>query len=348
MSAPINTALCSYGMSGKIFHAPFIALNPGYNLLGSWERTKELIGADYPGTISYKTFEELLADAAVELVIINTPNYTHYELAKQALQAGKHIVVEKPFTSTADEAAELIRLAKEKNKLISVYQNRRFDSDYKTVKQVLDEKLLGDVVEVEIHFDRFSESLSYKAHKETPGPGANIMYDLGSHLIDQALQLFGWPAAVFADTRVVRPYSKVDDYFDLLLYYPSVRVRLKSTYVAREAPVGYILHGLKGSFIKPKTNVQEVDLAAGKLPTAEGWGVEPANERGLLHTERDGIVIRELIPSLTGNYMNYYDQLHDAIRNGKPVPVTAEDGMKVIRIIEAAYQSSNAKKLIEL
>ncbi|MEP6676709.1 MAG: Gfo/Idh/MocA family oxidoreductase, partial [Ferruginibacter sp.] len=174
---PINTALTSYGMSGKVFHAPFLHCNPKFTLAGAWERSKELISADYPGTQSYKSYEELLSDAAIELIIINTPNYTHFDLAKKALLAGKHIVVEKPFTVTVAEGEELISLAKEKNKIISPYQNRRFDSDYRTVKKVLHEKLLGDVVEAEIHFDRFSDKLSYKVHKETPGPGANVMYD---------------------------------------------------------------------------------------------------------------------------------------------------------------------------
>ncbi|MEP6677168.1 MAG: Gfo/Idh/MocA family oxidoreductase, partial [Ferruginibacter sp.] len=166
--------------------------------------------------------------------------------------------------------------------------------------------------------------------------------------IDQALQLFGWPEKIFADTRIVRPYSNVDDYFEILLYYPGLRVRLKATYAAREATIGYIIHGLKGTLIKPKTNVQEEALQAGKPLTDVDWGVEPANESGLLHTEIDGEIIRKHIPSLHGNYMDFYDQLFDAIRNGQPVPVTAEDGLAVVRIIEAAYESSKSGRVVEL
>ena len=212
----------------------------------------------------------------------------------------------------------------------------------------MDEKLLGNIVEAEIHFDRYSYSLSHKIHKETPGPGANVMYDLGSHLIDQALQLFGWPQSIYADTRVVRPDSLVDDYFEIVLYYPRLRVRLKSTYIAREATIGYIIHGLKGSLIKPKTNVQESDLVAGKSPTSSDWGIEPDKDKGFLHTEVDGKLIKEFIPSLRGNYMDFFDLLYETIRNGKPAPVLPEEGLAVIKIIEAAYESSGAKKVIDL
>lgn len=348
MLQKIRTALCSYGMSGKIFHGPFLHAHPGFELVGAWERSRQLISADYPSAISYSSYEALLADSSIELVVVNTPNYTHADLAKKALLAGKHILVEKPFTVNTAEAEELIRISREQGKSITVYHNRRWDSDYLTVKKILDQKLLGDIVEAEIHFDRYNESISYKQHKETPGPGANVMYDLGSHLIDQALQLFGWPEAVFADNRIVRPVSKVDDYFELLLYYPQLRVRLRSTYCAREAPVGYVLHGLKGSFIKPKTNVQENDLQAGKLPGFEGWGKEDPADRGLLHTEKDGQVTRELVESEIGNYLDLFEGLYQSVRNGKPVPVNPEDGMAVIRIIEAAYKSSSEQRVIHV
>ena len=289
-----------------------------------------------------------LADELIELVIVNTPNYTHYEYAKKALEAGKHVIVEKPFTINVQEAEELIVLAKKQNKILSVYQNRRYDSDYKTVKKILDKKLLGELVEAEIHFDRFREELSPKKHKETPGPGAGVLYDLGSHIIDQALQLFGMPEKLFADIRIVRPLSKVDDYFELLLYYAKLRVRLKASYVVREALPGYIFHGQKGSFIKAKTDVQETMLQAGNMPGQDDWGTEPESEKGLLHTEIEGVETREFIKSEQGNYGDYYQAIYEVIRNNGPVPVTAEDGEKVIRIIEAAFESSRIQKVIEV
>lgn len=252
MTTPIKTALCSFGMSGLVFHSPFLSINPGFNFYAVWERTKNEAQKKFPNVITYRTLDEMLSDELVELVIVNTPNYTHFEYARKALQAGKHVIVEKPFTVTVKEAQELIDLAKKENKILSVYQNRRYDSDYKTIKKVLDKKLLGEVVEAEFHFDRYREELSPKQHKEIPGPGTGVLYDLGAHLIDQALQLFGWPSKLFADIRIIRPVSKVDDYFEVLLYYPNLRVRLKASYSVREALPGYIIHGLKGSFIKPK------------------------------------------------------------------------------------------------
>jgi predicted dehydrogenase len=343
----INTALCSFGMSGSVFHAPFIHLHPGYNLYAVWERSKNLATEKYPDIKTYRSLEDLLNDNAIELVVVNTPSFTHFNYAKKSLLAGKHVIVEKPFTATTTEADELIALAKQQKKKISVYQNRRYDSDYKLFKKVLDEKWLGEVVEAEIHYDRYTPALSPKVHKETAGPAVGSVYDLGSHLIDQALTLFGMPQAVFADIFSMRPDSQVDDYFEILLYYSSFRVRLKSTYYARE-PQGFIIHGKKGSFLKSRADVQETALQARQLPGSENWGIEPENQKGLLHTEKDGEVIREYIASLKGNYMEYYDSIFEAIRNNKPLPVTAEEGRNVIRIIEAAYQSNKEKKMVEI
>jgi predicted dehydrogenase len=235
---PINAALCSFGMSGGIFHAPFLNINPGFNLYAVWERSKNLAEEKYPGIKTYKTLDDMLADSSVELVIVNTPNNTHYEYAKKALEAGKHVVVEKPFTITVKEGNDLIELVKKQDKKLSVYQNRRYDSDYKTIRKILQENVLGDLVEVEMHFDRFKEELSPKLHKEIPGPGSGSLYDLGAHLIDQSLQLFGMPVKIFADIQAMRPISKVDDYFELLFYYEKMRVRIKSSYTVREALPG--------------------------------------------------------------------------------------------------------------
>lgn len=345
---PIKTALCSFGMSGWVFHAPFIQVHPGFELYAVWERSKNLAEQKYPGVVTYRSLEDMLADPQVELVVVNTPNYTHCEYAKAALLAGKHVIVEKPFTVSVAEGEELIALAASQRRMISVYHNRRYDSDYRTIKKIVDEGWLGNIVEAEFHYDRFKEELSPKVHKEVPGPGTGALYDLGSHLIDQALQLFGAPQALFADITIMRPVSKVDDYFELLLYYPSSRVRLKSSYQVREALPGYVLHGSKGSFIKPKTDVQEGMLQSGALPNMPNWGHEPESERGLLHTEKEGSIIREHIESLTGNYLDYYEGIYQSIRNNRPAPVTAEDGLKVIKIIETAIESSREHRVINL
>ncbi|MEP6748307.1 MAG: Gfo/Idh/MocA family oxidoreductase [Bacteroidota bacterium] len=343
---PIRTALCSFGMSGWVFHAPFIAINPGFELYAVWERTKNLAVQKYPNVKTVRSLDEILQDDSIELVVINTPNATHYDYTKKALLAGKHVIVEKPFTVTVAEGEELMALAKKCNKIITVYQNRRFDSDYRTVKKVVDEKLLGKIIEAEIHYDRYKEEIGPKLHKETPGPGTGLLYDLGSHLIDQALQFFGMPDSIFADIAIMRAVSKVDDYMELLLYYPGLRVRVKSSYIVREALPSYVFHGLKGSFIKARTDVQEVMLQAGIVPGGPQWGVEPETEKGLLHTEKDGKIIREYIPSVKGDYGDFYDGLYKSIREGAPLLVTAEQGLNIIRVIEAAYESNREQKVV--
>lgn len=344
----INTALLSFGMSGSVFHAPFIYAHEGFHLAGAWERSKKRIEEKYPGTRSYATCEELLADDSIDLVVVNTPNNTHYDYTKKALLAGKHAIVEKPFTVTAKEGEELIQIARDQNKKLSVYHNRRFDSDHKTIWKVLNDHLLGDIVEAELHFDRYRIDLSPKQHKETAGAGTGSLYDLGSHLIDQALQLFGRPEAVFADILTLRPSSQVDDFFELLFYYPSKRVRLRCSYLVREPGPATIIHGVKGSFIKPRGDVQEAELQAGKTPGRPGWGKEDELTKGILHTETDGIVIRKKIESEAGNYMEYYDKMYHAIANDKPVPVSAEDAVDVIRVIKAAFLSRKYSKVVTL
>ncbi|WP_414571893.1 Gfo/Idh/MocA family oxidoreductase [Nostoc sp. CCY 9925] len=342
----IKTALCSYGLSGKVFHAPFINLHPGFELIGSWERSKKLIQEDYPDVKSYSSLEALIGDEQVELIVVNTPTYTHYEYSKEALIAGKHVVVEKAFTTTVTEAKELKKLAQEKQKKLSVYQNRRWDSDFQTVKTIIQLGLLGDIIEAEFHFARYKPTLSHKQHVELPGPGAGIIKDLGPHLIDQALHLFGMPNAVFADMRITRAGSQIDDYFELILYYEKLRVKLKASFLVREPVPSYIIHGTKGSFLKSRADAQEDKLRAGMKPNTYDWYTEPESEYGLLHTEKDGKVIREKVKSSQGSYLGYYDEVYKSIVHGQPIPVTAEDGINVMQIIEAAIKSNNEQKVI--
>jgi predicted dehydrogenase len=346
--SPINTAILSFGMSGQVFHAPFFEVMEEFELYAVWERSKNLAKEKYPESKTFRNIDELLADPKVKLVIVNTPNYTHFEYAKKSLLAGKHVVVEKPFTVTVAEGEELIDLARQKKCLLSVYHNRRFDSDYRTVKKIIRDGVLGKIVEAEFHFDRFKLELSPKKHKETSGPGTGGLYDLGSHLIDQALQLFGTPQLVFADIQTLRPDSEVDDYFELLLYYPELRVRLHSSYVVCEPIPAYQVHGTLGSFIKTKTDVQENALQAGASPGSENWGKEPESEKGLLHVHNGDEVIRKQVISERGNYADYYAAVYESIRMKKPLPVTAEEGLQVIKIIEAAYLSSNSKTVVPI
>lgn len=342
----ISTALLSYGMSGKIFHAPFLELHPGFDLAGSWERSRKLIQDDYPMVTSYATLDEILSDQTIELVIVNTPTETHFEYAKAALEAGKHVLVEKAFTTTVAEAEELNEIAAEKNLKLAVFQNRRYDSDFKTVKDIFDKDILGETIEAEFHFDRYNPNLSPKAHKEIKTGGSGVLKDLGSHIIDQALFLFGFPEGLFADIRSTREHSAVDDWFDITLYYARFRVRLKASYFVREPLPSYVIHGRKGSFIKSRGDVQEEELKAGKKPMVTDWGKEPDFKKGVLHTEIEGEEVREHVPTIAGNYYYFFDELYKAIRKGKPVPVSAQDGIRTMRIIEAAIESASAKKYI--
>jgi scyllo-inositol 2-dehydrogenase (NADP+) len=337
----IKTALLSYGMSGKVFHAPFLEFHAGFELVGSWERSKQLIQLDYPDVKSYPTLETLLQDD-IDLVIVNTPVGTHFEYAKQVLLAGKHAVVEKAFTTTVAEAQELVNLAKEKGLKLSVFQNRRWDSDFKTVQKVVKDKVLGELVEAEFHFDRYNPLLSPKGHKETVNSGAGILKDLGPHIVDQALSLFGFPQSVFADIRITRALSLVDDWIDIVLYYPAFRVRLKAGFFVREANPAYVIHGKKGSFLKPRGDVQEDELKLGKKPNLSSWGTEAPGNEGLLHTEIDGKIIKEKVPTLQGNYYDFFDGVYQSIVNDTKEPVSALEGLQVMQIIEASIQS-NAK-----
>lgn len=345
---PINTALCSFGMSGHLFHAPFIDVNPKFNLYGVFERTKNIAQKKYPSIKTFRSLDDLLNDENIELVVINTPNITHFEYAKKAIEAGKHVIVEKPFTTTVLEADELTALAKKNDVKLSVYHNRRWDSDFKTVKKILSERNLGDIVEAELHYDRFDPNLSYKVHKETPTEGVGSIYDLGSHVIDQALQLFGMPKSVFATLNSFRKNSKVGDYFDLKLYYPNHYVTLKSSYFVLQALPAYIFHGTKGTFLKSKSDIQEAELQKEIKPNTDNWGMESESERGQLYFMKEGKSTKKLIPSEKGNYMAYYDGIYEAIRNDKPVPVSPKEATQVIKIIEAALQSNIDKKVIDL
>lgn len=344
----IKTALLSYGMSGKVFHAPFLAFHSGFELMGSWERSKKLIQKDYPEVISYPSLNSILQDTTIDLVIVNTPVETHFEYAKKVLLAGKHVLVEKAFTSSLAEAIELAELAKSKGLKLCVFQNRRWDSDFKTVQKILNDKVLGELVEVEFHFDRYNPDLSPKKHKETANPGAGILKDLGPHIIDQALFLFGMPEAIFADIRFIREATLVDDYIDILLYYPDFRVRIKAGFFVREPNPAYFVHGKKGSFLKHRGDVQEDELKLGKKPNLDSWGTENVGNEGLLHTEIDGKIIREIVPTLQGNYYDFFEGVYQSIAFNKPEPVSARDGVNVMQIIDAAIISNENKKIMPI
>lgn len=344
----IKAALLSFGMSGRVFHAPFITEHSGFDFIGAWERSKKTLNEYYPTAKSYDSLEPVLQDKSIDLIVVNTPTNSHYELTKKSLEAGKHVVVEKAFTTTVAEAEELKALSIKMDKKLSVYQNRRWDSDFRTVQHIIKKGVLGDLVEVSFSYDRFNPALSPKLHKEIQGPGAGVVYDLGPHLIDQALVLFGNPLAVFASFDVVRASSQVEDYFEILLYYPKLHVRLRASYFVREPAPSYIVHGTKGSFLKTRADVQETILQTGLKPIGTDWGTEPEHEHGLLHTEVDGKIVKERVKSLQGDYREYYEGVYQSIANNQQPPVTADDGIRVMQVIEAAYKSHREKNVVAL
>jgi predicted dehydrogenase len=346
--AVINTALLSFGMSGRVFHAPLIQHHPGFNLSGCWERSSQVIKEFYPAAKSYSALEELLADPTIDLVVVNTPTATHFELTKKALRKGKHVLVEKAFAGNADEAIELRALAKVKHRKLAVFQNRRWDSDFLSVRGVLRQGVLGDIVEANLAYSRFNPELSPKPHKEEPGSGSGIVRDLGPHVIDQALLLFGMPQAVFADIGITRENSRVDDYFDILLRYADKRVHVKGGYFYKQPIAEYTLFGKMGCFIKSRSDVQEAQLDQGMSPGDSEYGKEPDAAAGKLCLGPAGqIEVRDVL-SPRGDYKQFYDGLHQSIARNQATPVTATEGIRVMQIIDAALQSHSEGRLISL
>jgi scyllo-inositol 2-dehydrogenase (NADP+) len=343
-SAPIVTAILSYGMSGEVFHAPLLNVHPGFQLKSVLQRNSNTAQQHYPSIKIVKSLDDILHDPEIELVVINTPNETHYDFTVKALEAGKHVIVEKPFTNTVDEAQKLIALAKKKNKIISVFQSRRWDGAFLTLKNIVSSGLLGKIVEYEAHYDRFRNFIAANTWKEEPGPGSGILYNLGSHMLDQVLVLFGKPESVSAKVGIQRPGGKVDDFYDLRLTYPNLNVIVKSSYLVREPGPFYIVHGVNGSFIKYGLDPQEDALKAHQIPGTPGWGTEPEKFWGKLNTEFNGMHFEGKIETLPGNYLGYYQTIFDAIRKGKELEVKAEQAMNVIQLIEAAIKSNQEKR----
>jgi scyllo-inositol 2-dehydrogenase (NADP+) len=344
---PIKTALCSFGMSGKVFHAPLLHAHPGFALTSVWQRSKNDVLDFYPEVKVVRQLHELLADPEIELVVVNTPEASHFEFAKAALEAGKHVVVEKAFTTTVAEANQLIALAKEKGVLLSVYQNRRWDSDFLTVQKILSEGKLGRLVSFEVHYDRYRTYIQ-DSWKEVPAPGTSLLYNLGSHLIDQILVLFGMPEKVFGEETVQRTGGKIDDYFYLRMYYPGMVAVATSSYLVREPGPRYQLLGEEGTFYKWGLDPQEEALKAGQIPGSENWGQEAEADWGLLHAGEGKSFFRGRVPSEPGNYLAYYENIHAAIREGAELAVTAEQARDVIRIIEALHKSDEKGILVSL
>ena len=338
MQSPIRTGLLAYGMSGRVFHAPFIHAHPGFELSAVVERHEKKMAERYSGIISYDQTEQLLNDKEIELIIVNTPNNTHFDLAKRSLQAGKHVLVEKPIAATVAEVKELYDLAREVGKHLMVYQNRRWDSDFLSVKEIIESGRLGQLIEVHFRFDRYKATLSPKQFKETKGMAPNgLAYDLGPHLIDQAISLFGRPLKFTKTTATYREDSQVDDYFHFHLSYPNqLNVYLTSGLLIAQPTPSFVIHGTLGSYIKDRVDVQEAQLDKGIPPTDPAYGTEPEGSEGKLVTfDENNQKNTELVTSYKGQYIQLFEAAYQTIRHGALYPITEEHIAWQIEMLEA-------------
>lgn len=343
---PIVTALCSFGMSGQVFHGPSLKVLPQFKIHKILERHQRHSEKNYPESLIVRDFEAILKDPLIELVIVNTPDYLHFEMAKMALEAGKHVVVEKPFTKTSEEAVKLIEIARERNLLLTVYQNRRLDGGFLTARKVLENKLLGRVVEYECHYDRYRNYIQEGSWKEDGDERTGVLFNLGPHIVDQALVLFGKPNAVTANLSVLRTGGRTTDQFAIRLHYNGFDAMLRCSYLVREMGPQFIIHGTEGSFIKMGTDPQEELLKIDRLPNEPGWGKEPKSDWGKLNTSLNGLHLEGAIETIPGNYASFYTNLYDAIRNGAELMVKAEEALLTIQILESCIASNKEKKTI--
>jgi len=347
-STPVlHVGIVGFGLSGQVFHAPFIDVNPKFNL-HSIVTTGTLAAHNYPKAHILSSYTDLLANPDIDLVIVCSPNTLHYSQAKAALLAGKHVVVEKPFTVNSTEAQSLIEICRQSGKYLFPFHNRRWDSDLLTLKHIIKQGYLGKIVEYESRFDRFTPEISRAAWRYQQEEGGGTLFDLGIHLIDQAVCLFGKPEGVFARLFNQRKGSITDDSFDLKLIYSDLNVTLKASVFVKEAGPRLQVHGTSGSFVKSGLDVQEAQLRKGKKPGSKGYGIEPVAQRGILNTSAFGKNFRGRYETLPGNYMAFFDNVYSAVVNGEETIVKPEDALLNIRIIEAARTSHNEKRIIQL
>jgi len=346
MKNPIKTALASFGMSGKVFHGPLLKVNDGFKVVAVLERSKELSKSLFPEASIVRTYDAILSDKNIELVVVNTPDEMHYEMTKAAIEAGKHVVVEKPLTQKSTQAIELIELAKANEVVLTVFQNRRWDNDFRTVRQVMKEAKFGRLIEFESHFDRYRTYITPNTWKEEGDEYTGVLYNLGSHMVDQVYVLFGKPSAVTAHLKIVRKNGKVTDYYDIRLEYDGFAALLKCSYLVKDPGPRYTIHGEYGTFYKYGIDPQEELLKAGNLPDLENWGREEPENWGTLVYEENNEEVEELVETLPGDYSVFYENVYEAIRNGTELAVKPEQAAEVLKILEACLLSNREKRTV--
>lgn len=334
----INTGILSFGMSGRVFHAPFVHTNDHFNFTAVVERTKKAAKEIYPDVRSYDSVTDLLVDDSIELVIVNTPNYTHFEFAKASLEAGKHVLLEKPAVDDLDQLEKLTEISEKTGKRIFFYQNRRYDSHFMQVKEIIESGQLGKIIEAHMRFDRYNMELSYKVFKENSQyTSSGIAYDLGPHVLDQAFSVFGKPIKVIKTTAINRPESQVPDFFNFHLLYPdNLQVFLTGSLLVADPQPAFVVHGTKGTFTKKMADVQEQQLIGGMLPNAPGYGIEPeGNEGKLVIVDKTGEKRTSLLSAQKGNYNLLFDAVYESLRNHAPYPISIDQIKWQIETLQA-------------
>jgi len=344
----LNVALCSFGMSGKVFHAPLISAEPGLHLHSILQRNSESALKDYPQVSIAKNLDDILHDQDIDIVVVNTPNEFHYPMAKAVLEANKHLVVEKPFVLDLQQGQKLIALAQKQQRQLAVFHNKRLETDHLTLEKIIHSQQLGRIVEVEWHYDRYRKIITHKRWKEDNLPGAGTWFDLGVHMLDSVLCLFGKPQAVQADMRSLRQVDGATDYFNVYLHYADMRVLLRSNTFVSAKGATVSVHGDKGSFLKFGQDVQEQQLQNGILPGHQQWAQHQNDNYGLLHLQTESGNHGSRIESVNGCYENFYRNLVDCICGNAPLQFTGQQALLAIEILLAAEESHKTQRTLYL
>jgi predicted dehydrogenase len=349
----IGVGIVGFGLGGRVFHAPFVNAVPGLRLAAILQRNGDEAAKAFPTARIVRSFDAMLTDKTIELVVVTTPNPTHFELARQALEAGRHVVIDKPFTATSEQASQLGQLAKSKGLLAVPFHNRRWDGDFLTVKKLIAEGAVGRLVTFESHFDRFRPVPRAGIWQEAENPANGMLFDLGPHLVDQALALFGPPDSITASVRSDRDGTAIEDAFDITLHYPGANgkgllAHCRTSYLACDNSPRFLLHGTRGSFRKHGLDPQEPALVGGarlpRLGSSEVWLQENESAWGTLTIAPNPAApekpVKSQVMTELGDYRGFYANLRDAVLGAARPALTAEDGFRIIQLLELARQSS--------
>lgn len=342
----IRAGLVAFGMSGRVFHAPLISSVEGLELAAVVERNSDNAAQRYPCIETYRSLEAMLEDTTLDLFVVATPSGTHFQVARQILEAGRSVVVDKPTAVTSAQVAELIRLASARRVLIVPFHNRRWDSDFRTIQNLLLQETLGRLVHFESTIDRWSPGATRRPWKDDPAQGGGLLHDLGTHLADQALFLFGKPEAVGAEVCRERSGEGSNDSITLRLHYPGLSVVLGANNLSSLPRPRFHLRGTKGNYMKAGVDPQEAALNLVTRITDPDWGQEPPASWGTLCADQNGVKACHPLESLAGDYRLYYAGVRDAVLGKSPAPVAAPDAWRVARVLEWAAQSSAERREI--